>query len=180
LAKPPPDEGIVLRDLAREDLPRILSWRASRELYGWLAGDFRPSSAEAEEAWFARYEANRARERRYAICLADDGEHIGNVYLLDIDPTDRKAQFHIFIAAAAHRARGYGGAALRHALAIAFGDLDLLRVTLAVLEDNAAAIALYEKTGFQRIGSRAHRKDGAQHTLIDMALARPDYADAAR
>ena len=63
-AKPPAAERIVLRELARTDLPRILSWRSSRELYRWLVGDFRLSSAADEEAWFARYEANRASERR--------------------------------------------------------------------------------------------------------------------
>lgn len=174
-AKPPAVEGIVLRELAREDLPRIRAWRASRELYRWLAGDYRPSSAADEEAWFARYQANRARERRYAICMATSGEHIGNLYLLEIDADARSAEFHIFIAEPMHRGKGYGEAALHEALQIAFRDLGLDRVRLQVLSDNARALALYEKTGFKRMRALPHRKDGREHTLIEMELARSDY-----
>lgn len=170
-----PAEGIVLRELARDDLPRIRSWRASRELYGWLAGDYQPSSVEDEEAWFSRYQANRASERRFALCIADSAEHIGNVYLLAIDPQKRCAEFHIFIAAPAHRGKGYGEAALRAALAVAFGDLRLERVRLRVLADNAPALALYEKAGFERTGIAPHRKDGVERALIEMQLARERY-----
>jgi diamine N-acetyltransferase len=174
LAKRRPDDGVVLRELVREDLPRIVRWRGSAELYRWLAGDFRPSSERDENAWYERYQANRSRERRYAICLADSGEHIGNVYLLGIDPRAGQAEFHVFIANAAQRGHGYGGAALHRALSIAFGELGLERVTLSVLEDNARAIALYEKFGFRRTSTRPHRKDGVQRTLVEMALARAD------
>jgi RimJ/RimL family protein N-acetyltransferase len=171
LSAKPPAERIVLRELERADLARIRGWRASRELYRWLVGDFRPSSAADEEAWFARYEANRASERRYAICLAPSGEHIGNFYLLRIDSS--AAELHIFIADPAHRGGGLGAAALARGLEIAFGELGLERVKLAVLEDNAAAIALYEKFGFARVGARTHRKDGTPRTVLDMELYRP-------
>jgi RimJ/RimL family protein N-acetyltransferase len=168
-------ERIVLRELARADLPRIRGWRASRELYRWLAGDFRPSSEADEEAWFERYEARRGRERRYAICLAGSGEHIGNLYLLGIDASAGIAELHVFIADPSHRGGGHGAAALAHGLDIAFGELGLGRVKLAVLEDNAPAIALYEKAGFTRVGSRAQHKDGVLRTLLDMELCRADY-----
>lgn len=170
-----PVERIVLRELVRADLPRIHAWRGSAELYGWLAGDFRPSSIADEEAWFARYQANRAHERRYAICLAGSGLHIGNVYLLAIDASAGSAELHIFIAEPAHRRSGHGPAALARGLDIAFHELDLQRVKLAVLEGNCAAIGVYEKTGFVRVGARAHRKDGAIRTLIEMELRRADY-----
>lgn len=156
-------------------MPRIRTWRASRELYLWLAGDFRPSSAADEEAWFAGYEANRARERRYAICMAGSGEHIGNAYLLAIDRSMGSAEFHIFIADPAHRRGGLGSAALRQGLDIAFRELGLEQVKLAVLEENGAAIAVYEKAGFKRAGTRTYCKDGEPRTLIDMELARADY-----
>jgi RimJ/RimL family protein N-acetyltransferase len=171
----PAGERIALRELTRADLLRIRTWRASRELYRWLVGDFRPSSAAEEEAWFARYQSHRGRERRYAICLAASGEHIGNFYLLGIDASAGLAELHIFIADPLHRRSGHGAAALARGLDIAFGELGLERVKLAVLEDNAAAIALYEKTGFIRVGTRAHRKDGGLRTVLDMELCRADY-----
>ena len=128
-----------------------------------------------EEAWFARYELNRARERRYAICLAGSGEHIGNVYLLGIDAAASSAEFHVFIADPAHRRGGHGAATLARALDIAFHELGLERVRLSVLADNAAAVALYEKAGFLRVGTRTHRKDGELRTLLDMELRRAHY-----
>jgi RimJ/RimL family protein N-acetyltransferase len=169
-------DGIVLRELTREDLPRIRGWRASRELYAWLAGDYRPSSEQDEEAWFARYEANRGQERRFALCLRATGAHIGNVYLLGIDADERCAEFHIFIADPAQRGKGYGEAALRAALELAFGDLSLERVRLGVLAENAPARALYEKVGFRNLQSLPHRKDGAECTLLLMQLERASYA----
>ena len=84
-------EVVALRELERGDIARLLAWRSSRELYGWLAGDFRPSTLQAETQWFAGYEANRERNVRFAICRASDGKHIGNTYLLDIDRRKQSA-----------------------------------------------------------------------------------------
>lgn len=160
---------IRLRELTAEDLPRILGWRGSRELYQWLGGDFRGSTLEQERAWFAAYELRRGRDRRFAICLAESGEHIGNLYMLEVEGKLDSAQFHIFIAEPAYRGKGYGEAATRAALALAFGQLGLTRVELEVLEDNGPAIALYEKCSFRREGFRDGRKDGRAVRLIRMA-----------
>ena len=169
--------SVYLRELEREDLPRIAAWRASRELYGWLAGDYRPATLAQEEEWFASYQSKRESDRRFAICL-ESGEHIGNAYLLGIDPAARSAEFHIFIAEAAHRGKGEGERAARLAIERAFGELGLATVRLGVLAENAPARALYEKLGFRAGGSTRIAKDGAGRELLQMTLAREDYRGA--
>lgn len=163
---------ITLRELTVEDLPRIVGWRGSRELYGWLAGDLRPSTLDQERAWLDSYGSRRGLDERFAICISMTGEHIGNLYLLDIDRLAGSAEFHIFIADPAHRGKGYGEAATRAGLARAFDNLGLKRVELSVLEGNGPAIALYKKCGFRREGTISHRKDGVAVRLVRM-LAQP-------
>ena len=72
---------------------------------------------------------------------------------------------------ASHRRRGIGRRLLSAALAAA-RDLGLLRVELEVYASNAAAISLYEKTGFRHEGrkTKARLFNGAFDDVLPMAL----------
>ncbi len=73
-----------------------------------------------------------------------------------------------------HRRRGIGARLLRTALARAFEDPERHRVQLEVLDDNAAAIALYSSHGFRVEGTaeKAIRLNGALRNIVHMALIR--------
>ena len=73
--------------------------------------------------------------------------------------------------AASHRGRGLGSALLRTTLDAAFGR-GLTRVELVVRADNAAAIALYQRHGFELEGRLRDYMvvDGVRHDALQMAL----------
>ena len=161
-------EQVTLRPLALTDLHRVFKWHNDPELYTTLAGHFRNVKLDTEKEWlFKRIDAKD--ELNLAICLAGSDEHIGNIYLRNIEWVDRNAELHIFIAAPEHRGKGYGAAAVKQLLKRAFGDLGLVRVYLHVLASNGAAVATYEKCGFVvegRLRRHVLKKDRFEDVLI--------------
>lgn len=75
-----------------------------------------------------------------------------------------------------HHRRGIGRALLAALLDAAFGWLQIRRIELTVFTDNAGAIALYERHGFEVEG--LHRafafRDGAYADVLAMARLAPD------
>ena len=145
------NETVYLRSLAQDDLDRVLNWHNDPALYSTLGGHFRYVSREAETEWLRRRLEARD-EVNLAICLSEPPDHIGNIYLRNINWVDRNAELHTFIAQREHRGKGYGSAAVRLITKHAFEDLGLMRIYLYVLANNAAAIAAYEKCGFATEG----------------------------
>lgn len=105
------------------------------------------------------------------VALVDDAV----VGWCDILPIERQSTRHVGVVGIgvleAFRGNGIGPALLRAAIdkGRAAG---LTRIELDVREDNKAAIALYERIGFQREGRKRNgvRVDGVYHDLISMAM----------
>jgi RimJ/RimL family protein N-acetyltransferase len=154
-----------------QDLPLVLQWHNDPELYATLGGPFRYVSLEAEEQWFRRI-LDARDQVNLAICSAATGEHIGNIYLRDIDWISRRGELHAFIAAPGCRGKGYGTDAVQQLLKYAFCDLGLQRIFLHVLADNEAAIAVYSRCGFTVEGRlRQHAfKHGAYRDVLVMGI----------
>lgn len=169
-------ESVYLRALELDDLERTHRWHNDLALYESLAGTYRYVSRAAEEEWLRKKQNYSTQEVNLAICLTDDSQHIGNVYLQNIDWVARHAELHIFIGEPGQRSKGYGQAVLRLLTRHAFQDLGLLRLYLEVLEDNHSAIRLYEKCGFVVEGKlRNHAfKRGKFKNLVVMGLCAED------
>lgn len=167
------EKKVYLRALTHDDLDRVLGWHNDYELYSTLGGHYRYVSREAETEWF-RNRVEARDEVNLAICISGSHEHIGNIYLRNINWVCRNAETHIFIAGSQHRGKGYGSAALRLITKHAFDDLGLVRVYLHTLATNSAAIKSYEKCGFVLEGRlRLHAfKAGKFHDMIVMGLCR--------
>ena len=120
-------------------------------------------SVARERRWLAYLEAPPLpRIRRFVLnglrngmaqyVAVDDGRVVG---WCDVNPKSHETLRHSGVlgmgVAASHRGRGLGAALLRATLdaAIASG---IRRVELVVRADNAAAIALYERHGFEHEG----------------------------
>jgi RimJ/RimL family protein N-acetyltransferase len=162
---------VYLRPLCGDDLDRLLGWHNDPELYATLAGHFRPVAREVEQEWLQRRMA-AADELNLAICLSDSAEHVGNIYLRDINRQNLNAELHIFIARPEHRGHGYGGLAVRLITKYAFEELGLARLYLHVLASNFSAIKTYEACGFAKEGTlRGHVfKNGVFEDLVIMGL----------
>lgn len=166
-----------ITELSREHLPQLNRWRNDPEVVRWLGGNFLYIAGEVDEAWYEDYMKNRQSQVRLAIIAIDTDSYIGNVQLTHIHSINRSAEFAILIGDTRYRGAGAGSYAMREILRHGFHDLNLNRIWLSVLDDNAAAIRLYEKYGLKHEGRerQAVYKDGAYRDLLRMAILREDF-----
>jgi RimJ/RimL family protein N-acetyltransferase len=166
-----------------EDLPRIHKWHNDQELYAYFSKPHRFVSKTAVEQWLRTQLAYSVDRLSLAICRQEDGEHIGNLYLRNIDSVARHAELALFIADSSNRTKGHGQAAIRLIVKYAFDSLGLLRLYLTALADNERAINTYERCGFKVEGRlcRHAYKDGQFKDVLFMGLCvdKPADCDAA-
>lgn len=144
--------NVYLRPLQLTDALSSWAWRNDPDV--WAHTESKPKgpvTPDIEKAWLASV-LERKDQRRFAICLADGNEYIGNAQLTDIK--DGSAQLHIFIGAKNHWGKGYGTLAVRLLIGHAFGELRLGEVYLSVRQTNLAAIRIYRSCGFQEVSRK--------------------------
>jgi L-phenylalanine/L-methionine N-acetyltransferase len=143
---------IVIRHAEPDDyeaLHRIFS--GSRVIEGTLQLPL-PSA----EMW--RKRLSERPESLYALVACVGGEVVGDVGL-EIHPTPWRRRHAGQIGMAVRddwQGKGVGTALMETALDLADNWLNLTRIELSVYTDNAAAVALYEKFGFEIEGT--HRR----------------------
>jgi len=169
---------IFLRALELDDLDRLHQWHNDPDLYNTLIGTFRCISRDAEEEWLRKRQSFSPNEINLAICLVSDSQHIGNIYLRNIDWISRHAELHVFIGDKQNRSQGFGQEAVRQIIIYAFNELGLHRLHLLVLAENLPAIHIYEKCGFHVEGRlRSHvYKAGEFKDVLFMGVSTEDLA----
>jgi len=116
----------------------------------------------------------RLRNGMTLFVAVDDGRVVG---WCDVNPKTHVTQRHSGVlgmgVAASHRGRGIGSALLRATLDAAAAQ-GIRRVELVVRADNAAAIALYERLGFELEGRLRDYMvvDGVSYDALQMALTK--------
>jgi diamine N-acetyltransferase len=141
---------VRLRAIERDDIPLFVKWFNDPEVRQHLAM-YRPLSLAQEEKWFERHAEPDPAEHIFAI-ETQEGVHIGNVGLHDLNWKDRGGELGIVIGEKAYWGQGYGSDAIMTMLGFAFGELNLHRVFLRVNADNPRAIRSYEKCGLRQEG----------------------------
>lgn len=167
--------SVSLTPLRPSDSAALLEWINDRELV-LLNAPFRPVTAAEHAEWFDAVQ-RRADTVIVGIRLAPREELIGTAQLHSIHAANRSAELQIRIADPARRGKGYGTAALRLLLDLAFRDLNLHRVQLHVFATNARAIRTYEKVGFVQEGllRQAAWIDGSYVDVVAMAILREEH-----
>ena len=162
---PPPD--ILVRAMEPADLPDVTdTWNQPNAYAGTLQLPF--TSLETRQQ---RHAAHAGSTRLVAVI---DGKAIGMIFLTR--EANRRA--HVgSIGMAVHDAyagRGAGTALMAAVVDLADNWLQLKRLELGVYADNARAIALYERFGFEREGlNRAYAwRNGAYADSLAMARLR--------
>jgi len=138
--------SVYLRPLREIDAHTSWRWRNDPNI--WAFTGSRPDKQITEEMeleWICRVLSDES-SKRYAICLSDTDEYIGNVQLTDIK--DGAAEFHIFIGEPTYWGKGIGKTATRELLKYAFFKLNLDTVYLVVKKENVGAIQVYLNSGF--------------------------------
>ncbi|MCD6507633.1 GNAT family N-acetyltransferase [Candidatus Poribacteria bacterium] len=167
-------EKVRLRALERTDIPRLVKWLNDPEVKRYLRMYWPMSQAE-EEIWFERQLSN-PNARIFAI-EAEDGTHIGNISLDEIDWKNRKAIMGIIIGERDYWDQGYGSDAVKTLLSFAFHELNLNRIELSVYDFNPRAIRCYEKCGFVIEGRLRQSifRNGRYHDELKMAILREEW-----
>lgn len=157
--------AIYLRPLKIEDALISFAWRNDPQVWTYtkLVID-KTITAEIETEWIKKV-LKRTQERRFAICIKDTHEYIGNVQLRDIH--EDTAEFELFIGEKKYWGKGIGFEATQQILHIAFTELKLNTVFLYVHPNNTAAIRCYDKAGF---------KFSSQDELIKMVATSSTFA----
>jgi len=112
----------------------------------------------------------------WAIVTKDENKHIGNIKIDPISWRNKTGEYGILLGEKSEWGKGYAKEASQRIVDFCFSDaVGLRRVTLGVVEDNIAALKLYEKLGFQREGlMKAHAHHiGKWCNIVRMAIFNP-------
>jgi RimJ/RimL family protein N-acetyltransferase len=146
---------IRLERFTRDDIDRLIGWITTPEfLIQWAGPEFGfPLDRRQLEKHIKL--AGVKPPDRLIFKIADPTGVIGHVELGAIDRLNRAAKVgRVLIGTETRRGRGAAAEALEILCAIAFEDLNLHRLELAVYDFNHAAIRCYEKVGFRHEGLR--------------------------
>lgn len=135
-------ERVVLRERRPSDVPFARAWFDDPDVTRWTLRAY-PAGPDAYEV-----PAEPLSWGKVPLTVVADDRPIGHAGLDDMSAVNRRATLWLVIGDAAYRGRGYGEDALRTLCSYAFGTLNLAKLELEVVADNAAAVALYTKVGF--------------------------------
>jgi RimJ/RimL family protein N-acetyltransferase len=163
-----------LRGIEREDIPTFVKWFNDPGVRHYLEM-YLPMSTAAEEGWFEA-QLKDDSSRIFAI-ETEEGVHIGNISLGNLDWKNRNAAIGIVIGEKEYWGQGYGTDATIALVDFAFKEMNLHRVYLHTYDFNERAIRCYEKCGFRHEGRarEAHFTDGKYHDYLLMAILREEF-----
>lgn len=178
----------ISRDLFRGKLVRLAAPAVgdAETLARWTEDDgylrsmdtdyARPVSAQELSKRLNR-EAPHPNVFEFHLRTLEDDRLIGFVALHSIEWNNQAALLAIGIGEPAYRGRGYGTDALFLVLQYGFEELNLHRVGLSVIANNARAIRSYEKIGFRREGALrgAVSRDGSRHDVLLMGMLKDEW-----
>jgi RimJ/RimL family protein N-acetyltransferase len=155
---------VSLSPLERRHLQKTFAWANDPELMH-LLNRAQTVSREEHEQWFEAVVQEREDCCYFAI-ETEDGTHLGNVWLWDIDPRHRRAELRI-VMDLEHAGKGAGTEAISRLCDYAFEQLNLHMVYAYVLAINPRARRSFEKAGFVLEGTlREDRWTGESFTDV--------------
>lgn len=167
------DINIRLRPLEREDLRFVhhLDNNASVMRY-WFE---EPYEAFVELSDLYDKHIHDQSERRFVIEDSNDNK-VGLVELVEINHIHRRAEFQIIIAPS-WQGKGYASQAIQLVMSYAFSVLNLYKLYLIVDKENARAIHIYRKLGFEIEGELRQEffVHGKYRDVIRMCIFQPQY-----
>ncbi len=140
-------ERVTLRPIERADLSRL--WELLEEMEVAILADGGPIVPVSLASYEARFERHLAQppDDLVEFVIDVEGEVIGSCQVHYIDRFHRRCDLGIALGRG-YWAKGYGQDAVRVLVDYAFTHLDMRRVGLRVLADDARAIGAYTKAGF--------------------------------
>lgn len=169
--------NVSLKNATREDASRVMGWVADESAaasgFGvYSSGDAAHYGAAGDAATDEEFAKHMEDPANVTLSMYDGGDHIGEVHVhLEEGLGDGKLSM---LFGSRRHWRGYGGAGLRAALAVAFGDYGLYRVWAEIPESNFSARSAFEAAGFHHEGTLRGGGEGAH--LVVLGLLAADYS----
>lgn len=170
-------QDIYLRPMTEEDTDLIVKWRNE----DFVRQNFiyrKTFTPEGHLQWIETM-VKTGKVVQFIICTGED-RPVGSVYLRDIDRTNHKAEYGIFIGEKDALSCGYGTQAAKLMKEYAFGSLKLHKLMLRVLAGNDRAKRSYEKAGFVQeayLKDEVYLEEGYRDEIL-MACFNPEDEEA--
>lgn len=145
---------VRLRALEKEDLDLLFELENDPTVWE-ISGTIVPYSRNVLKLYLenAHRDIYDVKQLRLVICTLDN-EAIGLIDLFDFDPKNRRAGVGIVISAEEKRNAGIGTETLEILCRYAYKTLQLRQLYANILEDNQRSIHLFEKLGFEFVGTK--------------------------
>jgi RimJ/RimL family protein N-acetyltransferase len=164
---------VRLRAPERGDLPTFVRWFNDPEATQFLLRG-PPMGLEEEEQWYA----DLLKHQDKVFCIETlDGKLIGNLGIMHLDWTNRRAEIGVMIGEKEYWGHGYGTEAITLLLRYMFEEMNLERIGLYCDEANQRAQRCYQKCGFRPEGKLRHYlfKNGVFVDDVMMSILRDDW-----
>lgn len=147
-------EHIYLRAIEPKDLEFLYELENDTAIWE-ISGTTSPYSKHVLKLYLdnAHRDIYDVKQLRLCICQADD-KVVGLIDLFDFDPKNHRAGVGIIVLNSADRNKGIGTEAISLLCDYSFSTLQLKQLYANILEDNLSSIHLFEKLGFQLVGSK--------------------------
>jgi len=168
---------IKLRALEPNDYKNSIKWRNDDEIWKMVVGPKYFVSEAYEKKWVEDTISNNSNSLTLAICVKETDEHIGYVYLNNIDWKNKNATTAKLIGEKQYWSKGFGTEVSFLILFHAFIVLGLERIESRQLLSNIGSIKSLKKCGYKQEGvlRNAIFKDGSYKDLNLMSVIREDF-----
>jgi RimJ/RimL family protein N-acetyltransferase len=163
---------VTLRPVEAADHPLLQAWQNDPEIARWMDYPLPFSARDIDE------DQERTRREGHAFVILHEGRAVGKCGLNQLRWRLRLCSLYLYIGDKQVWGRGLGRDAGMALLSLAFDELALERVELAMLADNDRARRVYEACGFEmegRLRGRAYR-GGRWLDMIVMSVHRNHFA----
>ena len=170
------NKRVYLRALEPEDYKTSIKWRKDDEIWDMLGGPKYFVSEAFEKNWVEKTIFD-SKDIKLAICLKENDQYIGNVYMTDINMINRSCHSHILIGEHDFWGKGYAKEALMLAIDYMFNERNIYRIQANVLESNVASLKMHEKCGYKVDGilRASVYKAGKYHNQYVLSLLKDEF-----
>lgn len=141
-------ERIYLREVRQTDVnENYYKWMNDEEVNRFLETRFVPQSIESIKKYVEKFDGN-INEVFLAICLKENGNHIGNIKLGPINWIHRFADVSLVIGDKNQWGKGFATEAINLITNYAFSVLNLHKLRAGCYEQNEGSKKAFEKSGY--------------------------------
>lgn len=144
-------DNLVLRPILRSDLEKLNKWKNDEEIFMYLGGGFNPQSIDQQSLWIDKIINIDDRNKRFIIEVKD--EAIGLVGLYDINNIYQNCEVGMYIGEKDYHGKGYAKEAYSLLEQYALEYLNMRKIKLFAVDDNAKAVNFWHKLGFETVGT---------------------------